>query len=391
MTILAAEALAAVGTVGASPASPQSGRAATQQPRSGEEVSASGGSAPNPDPLNPTAKDVAITPPANSVLEDSNRATYRQNWPCYNEAQIRERELFLKFAIELCGMVVQPPQGQGRKRLPLADVIGAALWKTYTMQSGRRSMGETEELTARGSLSKAPHYNSVYRYLGDPTMTPLLKKLLEFTAAPMKPYERELASDSSGFSTRVYRRWFDVRRGFQTESDFVKAHITCGTRTHVIVSAEVMLGDEAGSADAPHLLPMVASAVSRGFQVREVSADKAYLSVQNLHGLAAMGIEAFVPFKVNSKPNGTSIWERAYALFTLEKERFMSHYHRRSNVETTFFMLKTRFGAFIRSKLPTAQVNELLLKLIAHNIRCLIGAVFALGLEPRLSGGQEAK
>ena len=60
----------------------------------------------------------------------------------------------------------------------------------------------------------------------------------------------------------------------------------------------------------------------------------------------------------------------------------MGHYHRRSNVETAFSMIKGKFGGSARSKTPIAQVNETLLKILAHNLSVLIQSVFELGLEP---------
>jgi hypothetical protein len=34
---------------------------------------------------------------------------------------------------------------------------------------------------------------------------------------------------------------------------------------------------------------------------------------------------------------------------------FMQHYHKRSNMKSTFSMLRAKFGGFIRSKLPAAK------------------------------------
>lgn len=45
-----------------------------------------------------------------------------------------------------------------------------------------------------------------------------------------------------------------------------------------------------------------------------------------------------------------------------------NNYHLRSNVESTFAMLKAKFSDLLRSKNRTAQVNELLLKILCHNI-----------------------
>ncbi len=60
----------------------------------------------------------------------------------------------------------------------------------------------------------------------------------------------------------------------------------------------------------------------------------------------------------------------------------MRRYHRRSNVETAFSMIKGKFGDRLRSKTRTAQINEALCKVLAHNLACLISSIYELGIEP---------
>ncbi|MCG2782745.1 MAG: transposase [Candidatus Altiarchaeales archaeon] len=60
----------------------------------------------------------------------------------------------------------------------------------------------------------------------------------------------------------------------------------------------------------------------------------------------------------------------------------MEHYHKRSNVETTFMMIKQKFGDGLKSKKFVSQKNELLAKLICHNIVVLIHEMFELGINP---------
>jgi hypothetical protein len=60
----------------------------------------------------------------------------------------------------------------------------------------------------------------------------------------------------------------------------------------------------------------------------------------------------------------------------------MQHYHKRSNVETVYSMIKTKFGGMVRSKTPVAQVNEVLCKILCHNICVLIQSMYELGIEP---------
>lgn len=68
--------------------------------------------------------------------------------------------------------------------------------------------------------------------------------------------------------------------------------------------------------------------------------------------------------------------------FQLNQEEFYQHYHKRSNVESTFSAVKKKFGETLKSKNPTAQVNELLCKLIAHNIVVVIHEMHELGITP---------
>ncbi len=62
----------------------------------------------------------------------------------------------------------------------------------------------------------------------------------------------------------------------------------------------------------------------------------------------------------------------------------MEHYHKRSNLETAYFMIKGKFGSALRSKSDTGQVNEALckVKVLAHNICVLIQAMHAFNIEP---------
>lgn len=54
----------------------------------------------------------------------------------------------------------------------------------------------------------------------------------------------------------------------------------------------------------------------------------------------------------------------------------------RSNGESAFHMIKTKFGDHRRSKTRMAQVNEALCKVLAHNLCCLIQSMYELGIEP---------
>jgi len=75
-------------------------------------------------------------------------------------------------------------------------------------------------------------------------------------------------------------------------------------------------------------------------------------------------------------------WKKAFHYFQLHRDEFDEHYHKRSNAESTFSAIKKKFGETLKSRKRTAQINEMLCKIIAYNITVLIHAMFELGINP---------
>ena len=317
-----------------------------------------------------------------AIATKAMRVTYRRDWPAYNAAQTNEQELFGTLLRELCATVTQPPQGKGRPRLPISDMLFAVGLKVYGTMSGRRAMTDFRNAQEDGLLSNCPSFSTAFRYMEDPTLTPVLKSLIEQSAVPLRAVEADFAADATGFSTSVYDRWFDSKWGKERKrAQFIKAHIMCGVNTKVVTAAEITSSYVNDSSAFFGLL----TKTGENFTMSEVSADKAYLSRKNLRDIVNAGAVPYIPFKSNTKPEQThsdSLWAKTYHYFSLHREEFMEHYHKRSNVETAFSMIKAKFGGFLRSKNSEAQVNEALVKILCHNICVLIQAMYALGVEP---------
>lgn len=324
-----------------------------------------------------------------TTTDVTTRPTYSQDWRAYNAAQFHEQERFVPLLRELCYTIDQPPQqGAGRPRLSLPDVLFGIGLKVYSTVSGRRAMTSLRDAQARGLMDKAPSFASVFRYMDKPELTPLLKMLIRRSAQPLSAIETDMAVDSTGFSTSVYERWFDYKWGKERKAaKWVKAHVISGVLTNIVVSAEVPMGH---SADSPQL-PGLVNAAATSFDVQEVSADKAYSGRRNLDYITAVGATPFIPFKDNAVPPlraqdgmilpmDSTAWAKAFHFFAFNRESFNQHYHKRSNVETTFSMIKMKFGGAVRSKTPTAQVNEVLAKILCHNVCVLIQSFYELGI-----------
>jgi len=123
-------------------------------------------------------------------------------------------------------------------------------------------------------------------------------------------------------------------------------------------------------------------ATQQRFTVTEVSADKAYLSKANLEATGEIGALPYIPFKEGTTGKGPALWAKMFHYYQFKREDFDAHYHRRSNIETVFSMVKMKFGPALRSKTQQAQVNELYCKFLCHNICVLIASIYELGLHP---------
>jgi transposase len=314
------------------------------------------------------------------------RKTYKQNWPAYNAAQTNEKRLVAELLHKLCRNVPTAPQkGSGQRRLPMPDVIFAAAMKVYGGLSGRRTTSDLDAFVEEGLLSRAPHYNSIFLYLEDEAMGAILRGLIEESANPLRAVERDFAVDSTGIATSCFDRWYDQKYGASVKKaayrKFLKCHAMCGVKTHIITAIEVTDGD---SNDSPHLPKLLEATAAPGrFTPVEVSADKGYLSKENQEAIVKKGAAAFIPFKSNStEGRQDDLWRKLFYFFNFKRDEFLTHYHKRSNVESVFSMMKAKFGGSVRSKLDVAQRNEILLKVLCHNLCVLVQSIFEFGLEP---------
>ena len=325
----------------------------------------------------------SIDEEGNKIVEKGIRVTYSQNWKAYNKAQNDEIRLFDELLKDLVENVEEPEgnKRRGRPSLNLRDELFCSIQKVYSQLSQRRAHTLYRNAEEREQVIHVPHFNAVGKLLNREEIMPLLNRLLILSSLPLKDVETNFAPDSSGFRTSQFNQYGVEKYGTQKEHKWVKAHILTGTKTNIIASARITEGD---ANDSPYFEPMVKEAHENGFNIEEIEADKGYLSRKNYDCADEIDATAYIPFTSNAtaKSKGSRVWNKMYHYFMMNKEEFMEHYHQRSNVETTFMMVKTKFGDKLKSKNWIAQKNELLCKLIAHNIVVVIHEMYELGVKP---------
>jgi transposase len=220
--------------------------------------------------------------------------------------------------------------------------------------------------------------NKVNIILESKDITPHLQTLIALSASPLKAIETEFAVDSSGFSVSKFVRWFDEKYGRERSGkDWIKVHIACGVKTNVITAAAIY-GRDAN--DCP-ILPELVKATAQRFTINEVSADKGYLSAENVEVIEAVGGTPFIAPKANTTGAAGGLFEKMVHYYQFRRDEFLQHYHKRSNVESTISAVKRKFGDNVRSRSENAKVNEALAKLVCFNLTRVILSQCELGIE----------
>ena len=315
----------------------------------------------------------------NTVITQTVKKTYPQNWKSYNISQQTEKEKLMELLADITSRIRQPAYTFGRPKGNLGDNIFAMVFKTYSTFSGRRFATDMKWALEKGFIENRVPYNTMFDYFKKPELTPILAKMVILTSLPLRTAETKFNIDSTGFGTSNFQRWYSFKHGKEICSRrWVKCHFVNGAKSNIITSVKITTENDA---DCPQLKEM-AQDTAKYFNMEELSGDKAYLSKDNFELVNSLGGTFYVPFKSNSKGSGNGmIWKKMYHYFMLNNEEYLEHYHARSNAESTVHMIKSKFGDRVRSKLWTAQVNEVLCKIIAHNICCVIMEMNELGLE----------
>jgi transposase len=311
------------------------------------------------------------------------RKTYRQPWAQYNAAQTNEYGHFLELLHELCLTIPQEetknPKG-GRPGIPVRDSIFAAVLKVYSLHSARRFNGELEQAYENGHISRVPHFNCVLRAFDQKETTDILKAMVVTSASPLAAVETDFAVDSTGFATAKYASWYEKKYKGDRKANhiWVKAHFATGVKTNIVPMVDIGGCDDG---DSPYLAPLI-SKTAGTFKIGEVSADKAYCGRENFNAVEGHGGQFFPMFKPNHTGGVGGSFQKAFHYFSYKKEEYLTHYHKRSNVESTVSMIKRKFGDSVKAKNDTAQKNEVFAKFVCHNVCVLIQEMYILGIDP---------
>ena len=313
--------------------------------------------------------------PKPKKVKSNEKKKYTQDWKAYDNAKTKEFILFKSFLKQIFDVYFKY-ETKTNKRIPTKDRILMMCLKVYFKSDFRKLKGIIEDL-----YGKAPSYKTLCNFFDDENIEQVLDDLILISSMPLSSLEKTGAIDSTGFSTSNFDNWNEFKWGKLKGKEQVwrKLHCVVGCHTNTIISAKVT---EKNVADAPMVEPTLENK-TKYFELENFVADKAYNSRKIFDYLRELGLDVFIPYKSNAvaKARGSYYWKKMFLYFRDHQDEFMEKYHKRSNVETTFSMLKTRFNNKVMTKRLISNINEIKIKCLCHNICVLIQEMFENKIE----------
>lgn len=305
---------------------------------------------------------------------------FHQDWAAYNKVQRREKKLFLELFAGLTDSIQEEQTGRGRPRTSLSTILFSSCVHIYGKSSLRRAESMLEVAKDLGYIDKTCSYATFSDHMQKEDLTNELHRLIQLTSSIFYEVETKFSVDGTGFSTSRFERYYDWKHGDEkTQRKWKKAHLMSGVKTNIVTAARISDGNRH---DSPFFEDLVEQ-TSELFDIEEVSADKAYNARYHYDLVEYKGGEAFTPFKSNTKENArkSKAWKRMYHKFKMRNGEFRKHYHNRSNAETVFHMMKSKFGDSLDAKKDQSMRNELLFKVLCHNICVVIQEMHKIGFD----------
>jgi hypothetical protein len=250
-------------------------------------------------------------------------------------------------------------------------------------------------------LSVAPDHNTLWRALGSIVKSRRVNRMLDWLATLFKRAgllrlsHKPLALDSTCFeqhhrSIHYDRRCRQMLARMETQKHpqkpgkwgksvnasrrrrllaMPKLSVAVASGCHVILAAKVRTGN---GSDAPDFDDLLFRSCKRA-GVKTVVADAGYDSEAN-HCIARqdMGVRSIIPPGIGRPTSKlpTGRWRRHMAR-RFAKKADQKQYGQRSQSETVHSMIKRNQGSALRSRTPERRKQEMLLRVLTHNIALL--------------------
>ena len=99
----------------------------------------------------------------NTIITETVKKTYSQNWRAYNLSQQTEKEKLMELLSDITGRIMQPAYTFGRPKGNLGDTIFSMVFKVYSTFSGRRFATDLNWALEKGYIESKNSLNTPFR------------------------------------------------------------------------------------------------------------------------------------------------------------------------------------------------------------------------------------
>jgi transposase len=233
------------------------------------------------------------------------------------------------------------------------------------------------------NLKTIPHFTTLQKFLArlpSGLLSHLIHHCAEVTLPPdaMVPM---IAVYATGFTCDYASDWYCERTGRQRKA-FMKLSVAVDTERLVLLGFTMSRTPTHEVRHAPAVLRQAYRHVHAPVYVM----DKAY-DAESIHQFIAedLNAEALIPTRIRPRIALTGPYRsRAHERFDLDR------YHRRAAVETTFSIMKRKWGGHLTARKRRYQRKEMKLKLIVYALEKIGTIVFLWSIRPFLQSRKES-
>lgn len=217
-------------------------------------------------------------------------------------------------------------------------------------------------------IKKVPDANTLSEKNRSARFAQLLQRFHQFIVENLPAREAVVATDATGYSAKN-RSWNDTDYGLRASEPWVKSHCVVQV-PHMLILSSVQTS---GGVHESQVFAKAWENMPVNVQPYRSLADAAYSGEECLQTAFEHGATPLHAVRADAKHTRTpqTRYEKLVNFRIQWPNRFENLTADRSLIESTFSMVKNRFGHKIRCRTRLGKHNEVRAKEIAHNIRVL--------------------
>lgn len=236
------------------------------------------------------------------------------------------------------------------------------------------------------------HFNRFSEYLNERHTTAVLNWAIAEVCSVLLPFFDDIILDGTGIGLTTRGTYRSERYGIpfiDGRALYARLNLVMDRKFKMVLAAVVTRDHGKGTGEVSQVRTLLQRVRAIGFSPRNVLGDALYGNENVLQAIEEVGGQPFIPLKsiyTDARPPKTPLMLALYWRIKADRDAFQAVYDNRPVIESGIWSIKAKFEDCVRSRTFRAQVNEILFKVLCHNIDVLIHAAheYKIDIQPLL-------